>query len=100
MDRQKPVIRAAPAVQVLPAELDGRLVGLLTVDLPGERDEWEMHPDQDELLFLIEGAIDVFLRKVLESDVEQTIHFEAKRAWCPKECGTARSWSLPAKCSS
>jgi len=80
MDGQKPVIRAAPVVQMLPAELDGRHIGLLTVDLPGERDEWEMHPDQDELLFLVEGAIDVFLRRELASDVEQTIHFEAGEA--------------------
>ena len=80
MDGRKPVVRAAPTVQMLPVKLDGRHIGLLTVDLPGQRDEWEMHPDQDELLFLVDGAIDVFLRKELESDVEQTIHFEAGEA--------------------
>jgi mannose-6-phosphate isomerase-like protein (cupin superfamily) len=80
MDGRKPIVRATPTVQMLPVELDARHIGLLTVDLPGQRDEWEMHPDQDELLFLVEGAIDVILRKDLELDVEQTIHFEAGEA--------------------
>jgi hypothetical protein len=42
------VHRAVPSVQYLPVEFDGRRVGHLTVDTPGERDEWEVHPDQDE----------------------------------------------------
>jgi mannose-6-phosphate isomerase-like protein (cupin superfamily) len=80
VDEAKPVTHAEPVVQMLPLELDGRHIGILTVDTPGERDEWEMHPDQDELLFLLEGAIDVLLRKELESEVEQTIHFKAGEA--------------------
>jgi mannose-6-phosphate isomerase-like protein (cupin superfamily) len=76
----KPVTRAEPVVQMLPLELDGRHIGILTVDAPGERDEWEMHPDQDELLFLLEGAIDVLLRKELDSDIERTVHFKAGEA--------------------
>jgi mannose-6-phosphate isomerase-like protein (cupin superfamily) len=80
MDGGQPIVRAAPVVQMLPVELDGRHIGLLTVDVPGERDEWEMHPDQDELLFLVEGAIDVILRRDLKSDFEETVHFEAGEA--------------------
>lgn len=76
----QPEIRTVPVVQMLPVELDGRRIGLLTVDVPGERDEWEMHPDQDELLFLVEGAIDVFLCSDLNSGVEEAVHFEAGEA--------------------
>lgn len=58
-----------PTVEMLPVRFDGRTVGLLTVETVGHRDEWEMHPDQDELLFALSGAIEVHLRRNLnESD--------------------------------
>lgn len=38
------------------------------------RDEWEMHPEQDELLYLLEGAIDVFLRADLEGPEQEPHH--------------------------
>jgi mannose-6-phosphate isomerase-like protein (cupin superfamily) len=68
------VPRAVPSVQLLPVEFDGRRVGLLTVDTPGERDEWEMHPHQDELLYLVEGVIAVFLRAELGLEDERILH--------------------------
>jgi mannose-6-phosphate isomerase-like protein (cupin superfamily) len=68
------VSRAVPSVEILPVQLDGRLVGVLSVEVPGVRDEWEMHPHQDELLYLIEGAIDVFLRAEMERPDEQVLH--------------------------
>ena len=58
--------RAVPSVQLLPVQFEGRRVGVLSVESPGVRDEWEMHPEQDELLYLLEGAVDVFLRGELE----------------------------------
>lgn len=69
------VSRADPEVEFLPVELDGRRIGTLSVEAPGVRDEWEMHPEQDELLYLLEGAIDVFLRADLEGTEENAIHF-------------------------
>jgi mannose-6-phosphate isomerase-like protein (cupin superfamily) len=74
------VTRAIPRVQFLPVEFDGRLVGHLTVEAAGERDEWEMHPEQDEFLYLLEGAIDVLLRGDVESDDEQIIHLSQGEA--------------------
>jgi mannose-6-phosphate isomerase-like protein (cupin superfamily) len=74
------VIRAQPSVEFLPVELDGRHVGVLAVDSPGVRDEWEMHPEQDELLYLLEGKIDVFLRPDLEGLEEETRHFQQGEA--------------------
>ena len=55
-------VRAVPTIELLPVALDGRKVGHVQTDRPGERDEWELHPDQDELLYLISGATDVLLR--------------------------------------
>ena len=60
------VQRAVPSVEFLPLTFDGRRVGHLTVEHGGERDEWEMHPDQDELLYLVKGTIDVFFREELD----------------------------------
>jgi mannose-6-phosphate isomerase-like protein (cupin superfamily) len=67
--------RAEPSVELLPIKLDGRHVGLLSVESPGVRDEWEMHPDQDEMLYLLEGSIDVFLRADVERSDEETLRF-------------------------
>ena len=39
-----------------------------------------MHPEQDELLFLLEGAIDVFLRAELEVGEEDTLHLRQGQA--------------------
>jgi mannose-6-phosphate isomerase-like protein (cupin superfamily) len=74
------VVRAKPSVAFLPVRLDGRHVGVLTVESPGVRDEWEMHPKQDELLYLLEGAIDVFLRVELEGSEEDTIQLRQGEA--------------------
>jgi mannose-6-phosphate isomerase-like protein (cupin superfamily) len=74
------VARAVSSVQFLPVEFDGRRVGHLTVDRPGERDEWEMHPHQDELLYLVEGAIDVFLRADLGVEDERILHLRQGEA--------------------
>jgi mannose-6-phosphate isomerase-like protein (cupin superfamily) len=70
----KGIRRAIPSVELLPVQLDGRLVGHLTVEEVGERDEWEMHPHQDEMLYLIEGAIDVFLRADPDEEREKIRH--------------------------
>lgn len=74
------VSRAIPTVEILPVQFEGRQVGRLTVDVPGERDEWEMHPHQDEFLYLLEGAIDVFLREDLEMEEERTVHLHRGEA--------------------
>jgi mannose-6-phosphate isomerase-like protein (cupin superfamily) len=74
------VVRAAPSVEFLPVKLDGRQVGVLSVDSPGVRDEWEMHPHQDELLYLLDGAIDVFLRADLQKTEEDRLHVEEGQA--------------------
>jgi hypothetical protein len=76
MDADTPVLstRVEPSVEFLPVQFDGRHVGVLTVESVGVRDEWEIHPEQDELLYLLEGAIDVFLRADLEGSSEQTVH--------------------------
>jgi mannose-6-phosphate isomerase-like protein (cupin superfamily) len=66
--------RAVPSVQMLSVEFDGRRVGHLSVASTGERDEWEMHPSQDELLYVIEGAVDVVLRAALEDEDERILH--------------------------
>lgn len=82
VDRPKSgaVIRAQPSVEFLPIEFDGRHVGVLTVDSPGERDEWELHPDQDGLLYLLEGEIDVFIRPDIKGSQEDTRHFRQGEA--------------------
>src|SRR5947209_537739 len=74
------VTRATPSVELLPTQLDGRQVGVLSVESPGVRDEWEMHPEQAELLYLLEGAIDVFLRADLDGSEEDTLHFRQGEA--------------------
>jgi len=72
--------RAIPSVELLQVQLDGRHVGVLSVESPGVRDEWEMHPDQDELLYLLEGAIDVFFRADLEASEEDALHLRKGQA--------------------
>jgi mannose-6-phosphate isomerase-like protein (cupin superfamily) len=74
------VVRAAPSVEFLPVKFDGRQVGVLSIDSPGVRDEWEMHPEQDELLYLLDGAIDVFLRADLEKSEEDRLHVKEGQA--------------------
>jgi mannose-6-phosphate isomerase-like protein (cupin superfamily) len=74
------IVRAAPSVELLPVQLDGRQVGVLSVDSPGVRDEWEMHPEQDELLYLLEGAIDVLLRADLGKSEEERLQFRKGQA--------------------
>jgi mannose-6-phosphate isomerase-like protein (cupin superfamily) len=69
--------RAVPTVEILPVEFDDRLIGHLSVDTIGERDEWEMHPDSDEFLYLVEGAIDVILRSELDATEEEMIQLRA-----------------------
>lgn len=72
--------QAQPIAELLDVEFDGRLVGHVIVDGAGERDEWEMHPDADEFLYLVEGAIDVVLRDDLDHNDERRIELRAGRA--------------------
>ena len=72
--------RALPIAELLDVGFEGRRVGHVIVDTPGERDEWEMHPDADEFLHLVEGAIDVVLREDLDQDEERRIELRAGRA--------------------
>jgi mannose-6-phosphate isomerase-like protein (cupin superfamily) len=82
MDADKPgaSTRAEPSLEFLPVQFDGRHVGVRTVESAGVRDEWEIHPEQDELLYLLEGAIDVFLRADLERSSEDTLHLRQGQA--------------------
>jgi mannose-6-phosphate isomerase-like protein (cupin superfamily) len=65
--------RVVPRIDLFDVQLDGRLVGHVESQ-PGERDEWELHPDQDELLYLVRGATDVLLRDDPDdADGEQVI---------------------------
>jgi len=61
-------------------QLDGRQVGVLSVVAVCVHKEWEIHPEQDELLYLLEGAIDIFLRADLEGSEEDTLHFRQGQA--------------------
>ena len=79
-DKHGRAIRAEPSVEFLPVQFDGRHVGVLSVESAGVRDEWEIHPEQDELLYLLEGAIDVFLRGDLEKSGEETLHLRQGQA--------------------
>ncbi len=69
--------RAAPNTEFLGVQFEGRQVGHVVVAVPGERDEWEMHPSDDEFLYLVEGAIDVILRDQLDVDEERRIELRA-----------------------
>lgn len=89
--------RAVPSVEYLPVKLDGRQAGHLTVATAGERDEWEMHPDQDEFLYLLEGAVDVFLRTDLELDNEETVKLRQGQA-CVVPQGTWHRQVVVAPC--
>ena len=71
---------AQPIAEFLDIEFDGRRVGHVIVDTAGERDEWEMHPDADEFLYLVEGAIDIILRDDFEQTEERRIELRAGRA--------------------
>src|SRR5215813_4395216 len=66
-------VRVTPAIELLPVRLDGRLVGHVRTEQVGERDEWELHPDQDELLYLVEGVTDVLLRDELHDDAPERV---------------------------
>jgi mannose-6-phosphate isomerase-like protein (cupin superfamily) len=75
------VDRAVPSVEILPVKLDGRHLGRLTVETPGQRDEWEMHPEQDEMLYLLNGSITVILRSEPgQADGEQVLDYQAGQA--------------------
>ncbi len=65
--------QAHPIAEFLDVEFDNRRVGHVIVETAGERDEWEMHPDADEFLYLVEGAIDVVLRDDLDHNEERRI---------------------------
>ena len=65
--------RAAPRIEMLPVTLDGRIVGHVITDEPGTRDEWELHADQDELLYLVTGAVDVVLRTSLDDEASESV---------------------------
>ncbi len=72
--------RAVPKAELLGVEFDGRHVGHVVVETAGERDEWEMHPHDDEFLYLVEGAIEVILRDDLTRDDEVRITLGAGNA--------------------
>jgi mannose-6-phosphate isomerase-like protein (cupin superfamily) len=65
--------RVVPEIDLFDVRLDGRLVGHVRSDEPGERDEWELHPDQDELLYLVSGATDVLLRDDPDDDASERV---------------------------
>ncbi len=44
------------------------------------RDEWEMHPEQDELLYLLEGELDVFVSPDPEGSQQEPRHFRQGEA--------------------
>ena len=69
--------RAIPKTEFLGVEFEGRCVGLVVVDTDGERDEWEMHPSEDEFLYLVEGSIDVILRDDPDDEAERRIELRA-----------------------
>jgi mannose-6-phosphate isomerase-like protein (cupin superfamily) len=66
--------RAAPRFELFDVELDGRRVGHVITDDPGTRDEWEIHHEQDELLYLVSGAVDVVLCADLDVGDESVLH--------------------------
>jgi mannose-6-phosphate isomerase-like protein (cupin superfamily) len=72
--------RAIPKTELLGVEFDGRRVGHVVVDTDGDRDEWEMHPTDDEFLYLVEGAIDVILRADPDREEERRIELRAGSA--------------------
>lgn len=72
--------QAQPRAEFLDVEFDSRRVGHVIVDEAGERDEWEMHPDADEFLYLVTGSIDIILRDDLDRPQERRIELRAGRA--------------------
>jgi len=72
--------RVVPIAEFLDVDFDSRRVGHVIVEAPGERDEWEMHPDADEFLYLLDGAIDVVLREDLDQGEERRIELRPGRA--------------------
>ena len=74
-------IRATPTVERLPVRLDGRSVVHVRAEHAGERDEWEVHPDQDEFLYLVHGAANIVLRDDLDvSSTERVIELHGGEA--------------------
>jgi mannose-6-phosphate isomerase-like protein (cupin superfamily) len=71
---------AIPKTEFLAVEFVGRRVGHVVVETAGERDEWEMHPTDDEFLYLVEGAIDVILRDDVDSVDERRVQLRAGSA--------------------
>jgi mannose-6-phosphate isomerase-like protein (cupin superfamily) len=59
-------IRSTPAIERLPVRLDGRSVVHVRAEHAGERDEWEVHLDQDEFLYLGHGTTNIVLRDELD----------------------------------
>ena len=69
--------RAIPKTELLSVDFAGRRVGHVVVETDGERDEWEMHPGEDEFLYLVEGSIDVILRDDPDDDAQRCIELRA-----------------------
>jgi mannose-6-phosphate isomerase-like protein (cupin superfamily) len=97
IDEPSAIPHAVPTVEYLPVQFDGRQVGHLTVEAPGERDEWEMHPHQDEFLYLIEGAIDVLLRPEIGVEDEEILHLRQGQA-CVVPIGMWHRQAVVARC--
>jgi mannose-6-phosphate isomerase-like protein (cupin superfamily) len=75
-------IRSTPTIERLPVRLDGRSVVHVRAEHAGERDEWEVHQDQDEFLYLVRGAAAIVLRDVLDdASNEQVIELRSGEAW-------------------
>ena len=73
--------RVTPRIEVFEVTLDGRTVGHVHSDTAGERSEWEVHPEQDELLYLVRGATDVVLRDDPDDATsERVLHLRAGEA--------------------
>lgn len=64
-------------------QLDSRDIGVLLVESPGVRNEWEMLPEQDELQYLLDGAIWTSTsERILWSSKRDTLHLT--QGWaCP-----------------
>ena len=65
--------RLVPSIELLPVHLDGRSVVHVRAQHAGERDEWEVHWDQDEFLYLVYGAVSVVLRDDLDDDSTERV---------------------------
>lgn len=58
-----PLPRSADAWRAINCASGERVMGMSAPTIPADLhpENWEMHPDGDELLFLLDGAIDVML---------------------------------------